>query len=210
MLYDISPPIGPAIPVWPGDTPFSCHLSWAIAAGASVNVSALTSTTHLGAHTDAPFHFDQQGPTIEALPLLPYLGRCRVIEIPRGAPLAQPEHLGSIDFAATPRILLKTGSGIGANSSFPEDFTAISPRLAEHLGRSGALLVGTDAPSVDPFTSKTLSAHHALGRGGVAILEGLLLDEVPPGEYELIALPLRLVGADASPVRAILRSPPSL
>ena len=205
MLYDLSPVIDAGTPVWPGDTPFSCRLAWSIATGAAVNVGALTTTTHLGSHTDAPFHFHPDGATAADLPLEPYLGPCRVIQIPTGAEFAEPEHLLDADLRATPRILLGTGSG-GDRASFPERYTAISPRLAEYLGAAGALLVGTDAPSVDPFTSKTLDAHHALARGGVAILEGLLLDGVPPGVYELIALPLRLHGADASPVRAVLRT----
>jgi arylformamidase len=204
MLYDLSPPIDSSTPVWPGDTAFSCHLAWAIAQGASVNVGAITSTTHLGSHTDAPFHFDPAGATAADLPLEPYLGPCRVIEIPGDADLALVDHLGDVDLRSTPRLLLKTGS-VTDRSRFPERFTAISVALAEHLGAAGALLVGTDAPSVDPFTSKTLAAHHALARGRVAILEGLVLDEVPAGVYELIALPLRLRGADASPVRAVLR-----
>lgn len=205
MLYDLSPVIDAGTPVWPGDTPFSCRLAWSIAEGAPVNVGALTSTTHLGSHIDAPFHFHPDGATAADLPLEPYFGPCRVIQIPAGAELALPEHLQDADLRLTPRILLRTGSA-GDRSSFPERFTAISPRLAEHLAAGGALLVGTDAPSVDPFTSKTLDAHHALARGGVAILEGLVLDAVPTGVYELIALPLRLRGADASPVRAVLRT----
>ena len=205
MLYDLSPVIHGGTPVWPGDTPFSCRLAWSIAAGATVNVGALTSTTHLGSHIDAPLHFHADGATAADLPLEPYLGRCRVIEIPAGAEFAEPEHLLGADLGSTPRILLRTGSA-GDPTRFPESFTAISPRLAEHLAAGKALLVGTDAPSVDPFTSKTLDAHHALARGGVAILEGLVLEGVPPGVYELIALPLRLRGADASPVRAVLRT----
>lgn len=205
MLYDLSAAIDATTPVWPGDTPFSCHLAWSIAEGAPVNVCAFTATTHLGSHTDAPFHFLPSGATAAELPLEPYLGRCQVVEIPRGSPLVLVEHLALVDLRATPRVLLKTGS-VKDRSVFPEQFMAISPALAEHLGAGGALLVGTDAPSVDPFTSKTLDAHHALARGGVAILEGLVLDGVPAGIYELIALPLRLRGADASPVRAVLRT----
>ena len=205
MLYDLSPVIDAGTPVWPGDTPFSCRLSWSIAAGASVNVGALNSTTHLGSHIDAPFHFHPDGATAADLRLEPYLGLCRVVDIPAGAELAEPEHVLGIDLRATPRLLLRTGSA-GDRTSFPERFTAVSPRLAEQLGASGVLLLGTDAPSVDPFTSKALEAHHALARGGVAILEGLVLDAVPPGVYELIARPLRLRGADASPGRAVLRT----
>jgi arylformamidase len=127
-----------------------------------------------------------------------------VVEVPP-APLILPEHLAGIDLGDPPRLLLKTGS-VRDPSRFPERFSALSPDLARALGAVGALLVGLDTPSVDPFDSKDLPAHHALVAGGVANLEGLLLDEVPPGRYELIALPLRLVGLDASPVRAVLRT----
>lgn len=203
-LYDITPPIRPGIPVWPGDTEYRAELSWAIARGDSVNVSALTSTPHLGAHADAPFHVADGGAGVAELPLEPFLGPCRVVEVP-AEPLVLPVHLDGIDLADPPRLLLKTGS-VGDRFRFPERFSALSPELARALGEAGALLVGLDTPSVDPFDSTELAAHHALVAGGVVNLEGLLLDAVPPGLYELIALPLRLEGLDASPVRAVLRA----
>ncbi|HSL82066.1 MAG TPA: arylformamidase, partial [Thermoanaerobaculia bacterium] len=202
--YDVSPPIRPGIPVWPGDTPYRAESAWAIARGASVNVAAITTTPHLGAHADAPFHVDDGGATVERLPLEPFLGPCRVVAVPP-EPLIRPEHLDGIDLADPPRLLLKTGS-VRSRDEFPKSFSALSPELARALGEAGALLVGLDTPSVDPFDSKDLAAHHALVAGGVVNLEGLVLDEVPPGLYELVALPLRLVGLDASPVRAVLRS----
>jgi arylformamidase len=227
-LWDITPRIRAGIPVWPGDTPYRAELTWAIAEGASVNVSAVTTTPHLGAHADAPFHVADDGATIDQLPLEPFLGPCRVVEVP-APPLVLPEHLAGIDLADPPRLLLKTGSvprgwtdPLGDERDeqderaeragppvFPEQFSAISPELARALGEAGALLVGLDSPSVDPFDSKDLAAHHALVAGGVVNLEGLLLADVPPGLYELIALPLRLEGLDASPVRAVLRELPA-
>ena len=203
-LYDISPPIRPGIPVWPGDTPYRADSAWAIARGASVNVAAITTTPHLGAHADAPFHVEDGAATVDRLSLEPFLGPCRVVAVPP-EPLIRPEHLGGIDLADPPRLLLKTGSVLPSDG-FPERFSALSPELARALGEAGALLVGLDTPSVDPFDSKDLPAHHALVAGGVVNLEGLVLDEVPPGLYELVALPLRLVGLDASPVRAVLRT----
>lgn len=203
-LYDITPPIRPGIPVWPGDTEYGAELTWAIARGDSVNVSAMTSTPHLGAHADAPFHVAEDGATVAELPLEPFLGPCRVVEVPP-EPLILPEHLPGVDLGDPPRLLLKTGS-VGDRSRFPERFSALSPELARAMGEAGALLVGLDTPSVDPFDSKDLAAHHALVAGGVVNLEGLLLADVPPGVYELIALPLRLEGLDASPVRAVLRT----
>jgi arylformamidase len=203
MLYDLSPRIESLSPVWPGDTPYSCTVAWSIESGASVNVTTLHTTPHVGAHIDAPFHFDSRGATAADLPLAPYLGRAVLIDLPR-APLVLPLHLERLDLRRVERLLVRTNS-VGDRQRFPEDFTALSPEAAARLAEHGVQLVGLDSPSVDPFTSKTLDAHKALWRGQVAILEGLDLDGVPEGEYELIALPLRLAGACASPVRAVLR-----
>jgi arylformamidase len=203
MLYDLSPTIRPDTPVWPGDTPFQSRLSWAIADGASVNLSAITTTPHLGSHADAPFHTEARGDGMAEMPLDRYLGPCRVVRVPP-QPLIELRHVEGIDLAP-PRLLFKSES-VRDRRSFPERFTALSLEAAAFLAEKGVLLVGMDTPSVDPFDSKTLDAHHALFRGGVAILEGLVLDGVPEGVYELIALPLRLAGLDASPVRAVLRS----
>jgi arylformamidase len=206
VLYDLSPTVHANLPVWPGDTPFQVELAWSIAAGAAVNLSAITTTPHLGSHADAPFHTEPRGETAAELSLEPFLGPCRVVEVP-GVPLLEPRHLEGVELGNPPRLLLKTGS-VSDWRRFPERFSALSPELAALLGERGIVLVGLDTPSVDPFTSKTMDAHHALCRRGVAILEGLLLDGVPPGLYELIALPLKLAGVDASPVRAVLRSLP--
>ncbi|MGE5232841.1 MAG: arylformamidase [Acidobacteriota bacterium] len=204
MLYDISPPIGIGSPVWPGDTPYDCRLAWSMQAGAPVNVSALTTTPHLGAHADATLHTEPRGEAIGLAPLERYLGPCRVLKVPP-TPLIEPRHLDGVELVRTPRLLFKTGS-VEDRHRFPERFTALSPQLVSLLGERGVVLVGIDTPSVDPFTSKTLDAHHALARHDIAILENLLLDSVPEGVYELIALPLRLMEADASPVRAVLRT----
>jgi arylformamidase len=204
MLYDLSPTIRPETPVWPGDTACQSRLTWSIADGASVNLSAVTTTPHLGSHADAPFHTEARGEGMAEMPLEPYLGLCRVVRVPP-QPLIEPRHVEGIDLANPGRVLFKSES-VRDRRSFPERFTALSLELAALLGERGAVLVGMDTPSVDPFDSKTLDAHHALFRGGVAILEGLVLDGVPEGIYELIALPLRLAGLDASPVRAVLRT----
>jgi arylformamidase len=204
MLYDLSPTIRPETPVWPGDTPFQSRLSWSIAEGASVNLSAITTTPHLGSHADAPFHTEPRGDGMAEMPLDRYLGPCRVVRVPP-QPLIEPRHVEGVDLSHPRRLLFKSES-VRDRRSFPERFTALSPELAALLAEKGVLLVGMDTPSVDPFDSKTLDAHHSLFRGGVAILEGLVLDGVPEGVYELIALPLRLAGLDASPVRAVLRT----
>lgn len=204
MLYDLSPIVRPELPVWPGDTPFSAPLAWSMAAGGTVNVSAITTTPHLGSHADAPFHTEPRGEGIADLPLERYLGPCQVVRVPP-QPLIEPRHLESVDLSNPPRLLLKTES-VRDRRTFPERFSALSPELAALLGEKRVLLVGLDTPSVDPFDSKTLDSHHALAKGGVSILEGLVLDGVPEGIYELIALPLRMAGLDASPVRAVLRT----
>lgn len=204
MLYDLSPTIRPETPVWPGDTPFTSRLTGSIADGAAVNLSALSLTPHLGSHADAPFHTEPRGEGIAEMSIERYLGPCRVIKVPP-LPLIEPRHVEGFDLGAPPRILFKTES-VRDRRVFPERFTALSPELAALLGEHRVLVVGMDTPSVDPFDSKTLDAHHALWRGGVAILEGLVLDGVPEGIYELIALPLKLEGLDASPVRAVLRT----
>lgn len=204
MLYDLSPTIRPGFPVWPGDTDFESRLIWSLEEGASVNLSRVVTTPHLGSHADAPFHTEPRGETMEDLPLERYLGACRVVKVPQ-VPVIEPRHVEGIDLAHPGRILFRTDS-IRDRKVFPERFTALSPELASLLGERGALLVGLDTPSVDPFDSKTLDAHHALARGRVAILEGLILDNVPEGLYELIALPLKWAGLDATPVRAVLRT----
>jgi arylformamidase len=204
MLYDLSPRIDSQAPVWPGDTPYSCQPAWTIEGGSSVNVTTLHTTPHVGAHIDAPFHFDSSGATAAELPLEPYLGRCLVIELPR-APLILPGHLEGLDLERAERLLVRTNS-VGNRRVFPTDYTALSPEAAALCAAQGVRLVGLDSPSMDPFSSKTLDAHKALWRGAVGILEGLQLDGVPTGAYELIALPLRLGGACASPVRAVLRT----
>lgn len=204
MLYDISPRVDAGTPVWPGDTPFARRTTASIAEGATVNLSTLTTTPHLGAHADAPLHSERDGAGIDTMPLEAYLGPCRVMRVPP-QPLIEPYHLKAVDVAKPPRLLLRTDS-VRDRTVFPPHFSALSPALAHLLAERGVLLVGIDTPSIDPLESKTLDAHHALSRRGVANLEGLNLEGVPDGVYELIALPLRLVGCDASPVRAILRT----
>lgn len=204
MIYDISPPLTPETPVWPGDSRLSYEWSCKLANGDSVNLSTLTTTPHIGAHADAPLHSEDGGTSIGELTLDPYLGPCRVVEL-TVSPLIEPRHLESHDIAGVSRVLFKTGS-VRGRDAFSEAFTAIAADTIEWLAGRGVRLVGIDTPSVDPFYSTTLDAHHTLDRLEMVNLEGLNLDSVPAGDYELIALPLRLVGLDASPVRAVLRT----
>jgi arylformamidase len=205
-VWDISPTISPALPVWPGDTAFSANPTWEIANGCPVHVSRMTMTTHLGAHTDAPSHYDPAGATIDQVALAPYIGPCRVIDCV-GVARVEAEDIAAALDAVPPRVLLRTYDK-APQERWDERFAAVSPAAIELLASKGVLLVGTDAASLDPQDSKTLDAHHAVRANGMAILEGVVLDAVPAGDYELIALPLKLAGMDASPVRAILRALP--
>ena len=202
-LYDITPPITGALAVWPGDTPPSRELLLDMKRGDTLTLSTLETTVHLGAHADAPSHYGRDAETIEARPLDLYLGPCRVarIEAPRGTritPAMLPRDLKG------ERILVATGT-YPDPTRWNEDFAAFEPATVDLLHERGARLVGIDTPSVDLFHAKELVAHQRFLAHDMAILEGLLLDGVPEGEYELIALPLRLTGFDASPVRAVLR-----
>jgi arylformamidase len=203
-LWDISPTVSASIPVWPGDTPFEASPTWEIRDGCPVHVSRMTMTTHLGAHTDAPSHYDPAGRAIDAVDLAPYLGPCRVIHCV-GVKTVRPEDIAGRLDGTPPRVLLRTYASAPQQAWDPA-FPAIAADTIALLASKGVILVGTDAASLDPQDSKTLDAHHAVRRHGLAILEGVVLDAVPPGDYELIALPLKLAGMDASPVRAILRA----
>jgi arylformamidase len=205
-LWDISPTISADIPVWPGDTRFEASATWQIGGGCPVHVSRMTMTTHLGAHTDAPMHYDPAGAAIDAVDLAPYLGPCRVIHC-IGTARVEPRHLeGQLD-GVPPRVILRTYDK-APQREWDAQFAAIAPETIALLASHGVRLVGTDTASLDPQDSKTLDAHQAVRAHGMAILEGVVLDAVPPGDYELIALPLKLAGMDASPVRAILRALP--
>jgi len=212
---DVSPALDRDIAVWPGDVAFERNLTSQIgatdnaAAAWQLLVSSIRTTLHVGAHADAPNHFTAQAAGIDRVPLGPYRGRCQVIELdkPRGS-LIEPEDLAPLvhpDRALrAPRVLFKTGS-FPDPRHFNEDFVAFAADTLSWLEEQGVVLVGLDTPSIDPFHSKTLPAHHATrGGSGLAILEGLELQHVEAGLYELVALPLRLRDADASPVRAVL------
>jgi arylformamidase len=203
-LWDISQVLGPATPVWPGDTPFRAEANWLIGPGCPVNVSRLTLSGHSGAHADAPLHYDPAGLAAEALDLTRYLGPCRVVDARHARGVVRPEDIEDALRDPPPRILLRTYARFPANR-WASDFTAASPEVIDRIADLGVILIGLDSPSMDPETSKTLDAHHAIRRRGMSILEGLVLDDVPFGDYELIALPLPLAGMDASPVRAVLR-----
>lgn len=206
-VYDISRPLGPATEPWPGDTPLSLAWGMRLADGASCNVSAITLSPHVGTHADAPYHYSDQGAPMAAVALDPYLGPATVIDVP-GRTCITAADLAPLLPAAARRVLLRTrGRAPRDPYAFDRGFTGLAPDAVALLASRGCRLVGTDAPSVDHLTSQDLPAHKACLAHNIYILENLELAHVPDGEYELIALPLRLEGADGSPVRAVLRRP---
>jgi arylformamidase len=204
MIYDITPPITERLKVWPGDTPPAREVLCDLGRGDNITLSTLRATVHLGAHADAPSHYGAGAPAIHERSLDYYLGPCQVMHVAvarstRITPEMLPQPVQA------PRLLIATGTYPDAEQ-FDTDFAALSPELVRRLHEQGVQLIGIDTPSVDLFDSKDLASHQMFLRCDMAILEGLVLREVPEGTYELIALPLRLVGFDASPVRAILKT----
>lgn len=202
VWHDISPLISPRTAVFPGDTAFRREVALDFASGGNLRLSSVQTTVHIGAHADAPNHYHPDGEPIELRPLDRYFGACQVIHValPRGERI-RAEHLKSP--VRAPRVLFRT-------DSFPDpdqwngDFNALSPELIEHLAKAGVVLAGIDTPSVDPADDKVLETHNAIFQNDLAILEGLVLTDVAAGLYTLIALPLKIEGADAAPVRAAL------
>lgn len=206
-LWDISPPVHEGSPVFPGDTPYQQEWSARIGPGCPVNVSRITLSPHVGAHADAPLHYDAAGEAVGQLDLTPFLGPCRVIHAIGVRPLVLWEHLAHATQGLPPRVLVRTCASAPIDA-WDAQLTAFAPETVERLARAGVRLIGIDTASIDPAESKQLPSHQVIRHHGLRVLENLVLDEVPEGDYELIALPLRLVTADASPVRAVLRALP--
>ena len=212
LLYDISPPLTPDMAVFPGDVGLSREVFSRCEDGDMVTLSTLRATVHLGAHVDAPSHYIAGGNGIDQTSLSRLLGRCRVVRAPANSEgLVDPDSLdstllkqGTSGGILPSRILLATGSYPDPNR-WTKGFTGLAPEAVDWLAGEGVVTLGIDTPSIDPADSKSLPAHAAVARHGMTILEGLVLKDVPDGDYELIALPLRLIGFDASPVRAVLR-----
>lgn len=202
-MIDISRLLTPGHPNWPGDAPFRVKPGARIAQGDSVNTGELCTSTHTGTHVDAPWHYDDAGAKLDEVGLQPYLGRCRVVTVRAEEGRVPPAALAALPERLPPRLLLHTGEPAHWET-FPEHFAALDPALVREAARRGVRLIGTDCPSVDPLTSKTLDAHHACRAAGVLILEGLNLSGVADGEYDLVCLPLPLAGVDGAPARAVL------
>jgi len=214
-IFDISSALSDQIAPWPGDTPFHFELKWKMAEGATVNVGAINMGVHNGTHADATFHFDESGDPIERMPLDPYVGDAIVVDLTKmfaraGDDLDRRQQIGVADLQAfsasleqAPRLLLKTGVWKDSNI-FPDWIPVIAPDVPEWLRERRVKLLGMDLPSVDPIEAKKLTNHYALAAARIAIVESLDLSEVEAGIYHLSALPLKIDGGDAGPVRAIL------
>lgn len=202
-LFDISPPITQHLAVWPGDTPLTREILADLSRGDNLTLSTLRATVHLGSHADGPSHYGKDAPSIDRRALDYYIGPCHVIRVDVARATRITPSMFTAKITAS-RVLFATGT-YPDPQNWNNDFAALSVELIDFLDEHGVITVGIDTPSVDLFDAKDLPAHQAILRHNMSILEGLVLKDVPPGDYELIALPLPLVGFDASPVRAILR-----
>jgi arylformamidase len=205
MIIDISQGLSPGMAAFPGDAVYEEAWTFRIGPNCPVNVSRVAFSAHCGTHADAPLHYDRQGKAVAALGLEPFIGPCRVIDARGSGPICRPDEIAAKLEGAPPRILLRLSDGSDPKV-WPTGFRALSPELIGVLALRGVQLVGIDTPSVDPETSKTLDAHMACRNADMRILENLVLAHVEPGDYELIALPLKFENLDASPVRAVLRT----
>lgn len=203
-IFDVSQRLRPQLPVWPGDYPFDCPVTAVAGEGSSVTLHRLSMSSQSGTHAECSRHVRGDAPALAQLDLGIFIGPCDVLDVSAaGSTVMLADVLERLS-ADPQRLLLRTFAQPDW-SRWPADFKAIDPSLISELAVRGCCLIGTDAPSIDPQTSKALEAHHAVHRAGMGILEGLVLDHVPEGRYELIALPLPLGGVEATPVRAVLR-----
>lgn len=210
MLYDVTVTLSPGMPTWDGEpAPEIRLLKQAGVDGEPAQVSVITLGSHCGTHIDAPVHFIPGGAGIDALPLDALVGPCRVVSLDpaaHGRAHIAPADLGPAARGAE-RLLLKTSGGaFWSDPQFRRDFVALTGEAAAWLVEQGVRLVGIDYLSVDPYDADPYVAHLTLLGAGVVILEGLDLRAVPPGVYDLCALPLKLAGADGAPARVVLRS----
>ncbi|WP_085991226.1 arylformamidase [Oceanobacillus senegalensis] len=199
---DISMVLTNEIGTWPGDTPFTYQLSFTKEQTKSANIGEISTSVHTGTHIDAPFHYDNTGEKVHELDVSLFVGLAKVVDV-RGNTMIGRKELEKFNLDGVSRLLLRSLDR--KDQQFPDNFPVLREDIGPFLKEKGIHLIGTDCPSVDPVNSKSLRAHHSLNENGVYILENLVLKDVNPGEYELIALPLSIYGGDASPVRAVLR-----
>lgn len=206
-MRDISVRFDAATPAWPGDTPWSCTWALEMMKGASVNVSSITTSPHVGTHADAPRHVRQDGISADRLPLVPFLGRALVVDVSSLDGVISMTALREAGYTeGTVRLVLRTGRTV-ATGTFPESWPSLDPAAVRTMTNDGLKLLAVDCPSVDDRESKTLTVHHAVFDGGAFVLENLDLRAVEAGHYDLLALPMPVGPLDAAPVRALLRTP---
>jgi arylformamidase len=204
-LIDVSVPLDAALPTYPDNTPFTLEPMKRIARGESSNVSTLHMSAHCGTHVDAPRHFFDDRPGTEALPLAMLIGRTRVVEVSSRSSISADD-LSAIDLGEDVRLLIKTrNSRLWGSPEFHTEYVGVSESGARHLVDRGIKVVGVDYLSVEQFHAPGAPAHHVLLGAGTIVIEGLNLAGVDPGIYEMICLPLRIVGADGAPARVVLR-----
>lgn len=208
-ILDISLPVSPSLPVWPGDPAIELEQISSIESGAEYNLTKLNSSVHIGTHVDAPLHFLSDGRSVDQLPLDVLTGLCYVVQLPDGVDAITAEVLDGIPLAeGTTRILFGTRNSHGwasGETEFQPDFVAITEDGAEWLVARGVQLVGVDYLSVAPYEDP-VPTHRVLLQAGVIVVEGLNLSQVPRGFYDLYCLPLKLVGTEGAPARAVLVS----
>lgn len=202
-LIDITMTLDHQTPPFPGDEPFQYNLTMSMEETGSVNIGQMKSSNHIGTHVDAPFHYDSNGLRVAELPPERFMGDALVVNM-EGKETITADDLRPFEFNGVNKVLFRTTSW-GDRTRFPENYAVIGSDVAAFLKEQGIDLIGVDTPSVDPETSKELLAHHSLYDNDILILEGLQLDHVAPGVYELMAFPLKMKEADGSPVRAILK-----
>jgi arylformamidase len=204
-LIDITVPVEAAVPVYPGNTPFTLEAIKRVARGDSSNVSTIHMSVHSGTHVDAPRHFFDDGPGVEGLPLEMLMGRARVIELTTRKGIV-PEDFAGLDLSEDVRLLIKTAnSRLWGSPEFHTDYVGVTEAGAKFLVERGVKVVGVDYLSVEQFKTPGAPAHHVLLGGGTIVIEGLNLRDVEPGIYDMICLPLRIVGSDGAPARILLR-----
>ncbi|MEQ8673079.1 MAG: cyclase family protein [Aggregatilineales bacterium] len=206
MIYDITRTVTPALSVWPGDTPFSANAVLKIKDGDAVNLTTLNLSAHTGTHADAYYHYTKDGAHPATMPLTHYIGRAKVVTVAKRDGVLLPEDFAHVDLSNAERLLIHSHVSDLPDNEWAEAFPYLSAELIEWLSTLNIRLIGLDSPSVDAFDSKDLPCHHALRRYNIVNLETVLLRDVPDGDYELIALPLKLDLACGSPVRAILKT----
>ncbi|MBO0344120.1 arylformamidase [Roseibium sp. CAU 1637] len=204
-LIDITPTVRAGMAVFPGDAACTIKQTFAIGPECPVNVTAFSMSTHCGAHADAPLHYDAQGKSIDQLDLEDFIGPARVVDARGTGPQCHPEDIATQLENAPPRLLLRLEDKLDP-MVWPKDFRTLAPETVEFIAARGVRLIGVDVPSVDSATSKELPAHMKCRQFDLRILENLVLSDVTPGDYDLIALPMKLEGLDAAPVRAVLRT----